>query len=224
MLFNRLKPKLVLAIVFLSIFSLAFPQDLYRVQRVVDGDTIVLENGEKVRLIGVDTPETKHPSKPIEYYGKEASAFTRRMCEGKRVRLEYDWEKTDRYGRILAYVFVLEGGTELFLNAELIKQGYGHAYLKYPFNDQRMKEFREYERQARENSLGLWGEKGEVSKEDPGKKATQQEAVTIFITKSGSKYHRAGCRYLKGGGTPISLQEAVRRGYTPCKVCKPPTL
>ena len=144
----RVKQIALLLIFLLAIQHLAFPQDSYRVQRVVDGDTIVLDNGLKVRLIGADTPETKHPNKPVEYYGKEASAFTKRMCEWKRVRLEYDREKTDRYGKILAYVLVLEGGTELFLNAEIIKQGYGHAYLKYPFNDEYMKSFREYERQA----------------------------------------------------------------------------
>lgn len=221
----RLKNAIILTLIFTFFAATpAFPQDIYRVDRVVDGDTIALDNGLKVRLIGVDTPETKHPNKPVEYYGKEASAFTTRMCEGKRVRLEYDWEKTDRYGRILAYVFVLEGGTEIFLNAEIIKQGYGHAYVKYPFKDEYMQAFREYERQARENGRGLWGEKQEVSKEDPGKKAQQQEAITVYITKTGSKYHRAGCRYLSKSCIPISLEEAVRRGYTPCSVCRPPVL
>ena len=153
-MFIRHKLKLTLTITLLAVFTLAFPEDIYRVQRVVDGDTIVLDNGLKVRLIGVDTPETKHPSKPVEYYGKEASAFTRRMCEGKRVRCEYDWEKTDKYGRILACVFVLEGGTELFLNAEIIKQGYGHAYTRFPFS--KMEEFRAAEREAREGGVGLW--------------------------------------------------------------------
>ena len=94
-----------------------------RCTRVIDGDTIILNNGERVRLIGVDTPETKHPRKPVEYYGKEASAFTKKMIEGKEVRLEYDWQRKDKYGRTLAYVY-LKNGT--FLNAEIVKQGYGH--------------------------------------------------------------------------------------------------
>jgi len=105
----------------------------------------------------VDTPETKHPRKPVEYYGKEATAFTRKMVQGKRVRLEFDQANTkighkDRYKRTLAYVF-LEDGT--FLNAEIVKQGYGHAYTRFPFKY--LDEFRRYEREAREQRRGLYG-------------------------------------------------------------------
>lgn len=120
-------------------------------ERVIDGDTILLDRHERVRLIGVDTPETVHPSKPVEYFGKEASAFTRSMIEGRRVRLEYDWQRQDRYGRTLAYVFLEDGR---LLNAEIIRQGYGHAYTRFPFH--RMEEFRGLEREARENGRGLW--------------------------------------------------------------------
>jgi len=123
--------------------------------RVIDGDTIVVEIGgqeEKVRLIGVDTPETVHPRKPVEYFGKEASDFTRKMVEGKAVKLEYDWQTRDKYGRLLAYVYIIGDGT--FLNAEIIKQGYGFAYTRYPFKY--LEDFRQYEREARENNRGLW--------------------------------------------------------------------
>jgi micrococcal nuclease len=126
------------------------------VQRVVDGDTLVLGSGERVRLIGVDTPELERPNSPVEYFAKEAAAFTKRLAEGKRVKLEYDpanahIEHKDRYGRTLAYVF-LEDGT--LVNAEIIRQGYGHAYTRYPFS--RMQEFRRLEREAREQGSGLW--------------------------------------------------------------------
>ncbi len=128
------------------------------VQRVVDGDTLLLGTGERVRLLGVNTPETVHPKKPVEAFGKEASAFTRRVVEGKLVRLEFDPlssrrnDGKDRYSRTLAYVF-LQDGTHL--NAEIIRQGYGFAVsssppLKY------QNEFRRLEREAREQRRGLW--------------------------------------------------------------------
>jgi micrococcal nuclease len=111
-----------------------------------------------VRLIGVDTPETKHPNKPVEHFGKEAAAFTRRTVEGRRVRLELDPANASRahkdstqQRRTLAYVF-LEDGT--LLNAEIIQQGYGFAYTRFPFA--RMEEFRRLEREAREQRRGLW--------------------------------------------------------------------
>lgn len=119
--------------------------------RVVDGDTLALDGEERVRLIGVDTPETKDPRRPVEYFGQEATAFTRRLAEGRRVRLGYDQQRQDRYGRTLAYVY-LENGT--FLNAEIIRQGYGHAYTRFPFRY--LEEFRAYEREARESGRGLW--------------------------------------------------------------------
>jgi micrococcal nuclease len=78
--------------------------EMVLVTRMVDGDTLALNTGERVRLIGVDTPEMKHPKRPVEAFGKEATAFTKPMVEGKCVRLEYDQQRQDKYGRILAYV------------------------------------------------------------------------------------------------------------------------
>ncbi|MBS3906950.1 MAG: thermonuclease family protein [Syntrophaceae bacterium] len=125
--------------------------ETHRVKRVIDGDTLMLSNGQKVRLIGVDTPETKHPKKSVQHFGKEAYLFTQKMVEGKEVRLEYDWREKDKYGRPLAYVYLMDG---TFLNAEIIKQGYGFAYTKFPFKY--LEEFRRYEKEARENGKGLW--------------------------------------------------------------------
>lgn len=142
-----LLPFLFITLLFTSLYG----QDVTKVKRVIDGDTLHLTNGEKVRLIGVNTPETKHPRKPVEYFGKEADLFTKKMVEGKEVRLEFDWQRRDKYGRLLAYVYLTDGG---FLNAEIIKQGYGFAYTKYPFKY--LDEFRKYEKEASENRRGLW--------------------------------------------------------------------
>jgi len=144
---------LAIAAIF-AVSALSFGQELVSVRKVIDGDTFVIARGERVRMIGVDTPETKHPQKPVQYFGKEASEFTSRMIEGKAVTLEYDWQRRDRYGRLLAYVYLPDG---TFLNAEIIKQGYGFAYTRYPFKY--LDEFRGYEREARENGKGLWNVK-----------------------------------------------------------------
>jgi len=131
----------------------------YKVERVVDGDTVVLlMDGQptKVRLIGVDTPETVHPKKAVEYYGKEASRFLKNLLGGEEVWVEYASENAtkDKYGRVLAYLYRAPDG--LFVNAEIIRQGYGHAYTRFPFKY--MEEFRSYERAAREAQRGLWAE------------------------------------------------------------------
>lgn len=124
-----------------------------KVARVVDGDTIEIEGGEKVRLIGVNTPETKDPRKPVEYFGQEAYEFTKSLLEGKDVYLEYDVEKTDRYGRILAYIYLADG---TFVNAELVKQGYAQV-MTIPPNVKYADLFVELQREAREADKGLWG-------------------------------------------------------------------
>ena len=121
------------------------------VERVVDGDTIIVRGVGRVRLIGVDTPETVAPGRPVEFFGREASAFAKRLLEGRRVRLEYDRERTDRYGRTLAYVHLADG---TFANAEIIRRGYGHAYTRFPFRH--LDRFRRLEREARSAGRGLW--------------------------------------------------------------------
>jgi micrococcal nuclease len=125
----------------------------YRVARVIDGDTLLLEGGHRVRLIGVDTPETKHPQRPAEPLGPEATKFVRQQIGGKTVTLQFDRERRDRYRRILAFVYV-DGR---LLNEELIREGYGRAMLNYPYSRQMKRRFAEAERQAREAKRGIWG-------------------------------------------------------------------
>ena len=206
----------VIAIICLLVFSLAQSQEIWRTcVAVIDGDTIVLDGDERVRLIGIDTPETKDPRKPVQYFGKQAYEFTKRLVEGLKVRLDYDLDKKDKYGRTLAYVY-LEDGT--FLNAEIIKQGYGFAYRHFLFKY--YDEFKRYEREAREKEVGLWadveGMELVVANED--------DNPIVYITRTGKKYHREGCSTLKSSKIPITLKEACERGYKPCSLCDPPRI
>ena len=126
-----------------------------QVERVIDGDTIQVRFEGKsftVRLIGVDTPETKRPTKAVQYFGREATAFTKAHLEGKTVALEKDrtGDTVDRYGRLLRYV-LLDGDN---FNARLIREGYAHAYRRFPFS--KRTEFIELEDQARRRGSGLW--------------------------------------------------------------------
>jgi len=142
--------------------------EFYYVSRVVDGDTLKLSGGERVRLIGVDTPEVHYSDKllrdakksgrdvaAIQAMGKKASDFTKSLCGGKRVRLEFDAEKHDRYGRLLAYVY-LEDGT--FVNAKIIEEGYAQV-MTIPPNVRYADRFLRLQREAREKLKGLWGGK-----------------------------------------------------------------
>jgi len=192
------------------------------VQRVIDGDTIMVKFYDRVRLLGVDTPETVHPNKPVEYYGKEASEFLSNLLPvGTKVTLQFDRANIksrhkDRYKRLLAYIF-LEDGT--FVNAEILKQGYGFAYTKYPF--EYMDEFREYEREARASGVGLWAN---PDKQFDGEIKYKQHG---FIgSRNSNRYHSPGCRYASRihRDNLIKFTDkngAVGYGYVACRVCKP---
>lgn len=128
------------------------------VQRVVDGDTLVVETGgveERVRLIGVDTPESVKPGTEVECYGKEASEHTEELLpEGTEVVLERDVEARDRYDRLLAYVYRASDG--VFVNLAMIDQGYAQP-AAYPPNVAHTEQFTTAGGDARENGRGLWG-------------------------------------------------------------------
>lgn len=215
------------------------------VVRAVDGDTIVVKVDYglvKVRLIGVDTPETVHPTKTVEYYGKEASRFTNNLLKGENVHLVTDPQQgaKDRYGRTLAYVYRAPDG--LFVNAEIIRQGYGHAYPKYPFKY--MEKFKGLERFAREAKKGLWDptqkivetlkpvktkppvppvkppEPAPIVKPKPQPRPGPGDVI-VYVTRTGKKYHQGSCRYLRRSKIPMKLIDAKAR-YGPCSVCGPP--
>lgn len=152
---NRRIAAILLVLASVSIFLFSNRQDggnnLFFVKRVIDGDTILLANSERVRYIGINTPETKHPDKPIERFGKEASSYNKKLVEKKWVRLEFDIQKRDKYNRLLAYVFT----GETFINAELIKEGYGQVYT-IPPNVKYSDLFIKLQREAKDRGRGLW--------------------------------------------------------------------
>jgi micrococcal nuclease len=110
-----------------------------------------LNLSERIRFLGVDTPETVHPAKEVQQFGKEASDYTKAELTHKTVYLAFDWDLRDRYDRVLAYVYTEDN---VCFNAGLIKQGYARAYTDFPF--QFADEFVELERQAKEKQTGLW--------------------------------------------------------------------
>lgn len=130
------------------------PVELAFVQRVVDGDTFIALVGARrfrVRLIGVNTPETVKPNTPVQCYGPESSAYAKQLLTGKRVRLVYDVDRYDRYGRTLAYVYL--GKT--FFNLALVQQGYA-VVETVPPDIAHVGEFVAAQRAARAKRLGLW--------------------------------------------------------------------
>lgn len=209
------------------------------VVRTVDGDTIELLIGgkaERCRLAGVDTPEL-HGERNT-FYGREAAWFTFNLLAGESVWYESDPKLSrDTYGRLLVYVYRVPDG--LFVNLELLRQGYARLY---EYDHPRAALFKTYEARARKALKGVWNPNLARQADDappfapqPAATATPKAAVAtpaapaaaggdtiVYATKSGKKYHTAGCRSLSKSAIPITLSAAKARGLQPCSVCKPP--
>jgi micrococcal nuclease len=149
--------------------------DIATVVRVVDGDTAHLKGvllgkyqDTSTRFIGIDTPETVDPRKPVQYFGKQASAFTKKILTGQRVYITYDQNLRDKYHRLLAYIWLKFDNKYYMFNAILVLNGYAHNYPYFPFKKEYMRTFHNCEIYAREHNLGLWGksETLESSKEE----------------------------------------------------------
>lgn len=130
------------------------PAGYVLVARAVDGDTIELADGQKIRYLGMDTPETVDPRKTVQCFGHEASDYNRSLVEGRYVRLARDVEDTDKYGRLLRYVYLPDG---TFVNLKLIADGYAHVYT-WPPNIAHAREFVAAQATARSAGLGLWSD------------------------------------------------------------------
>jgi len=161
---TKLSVPIMLFILILSIFTFYFGFDSGSsssktqaiVTKVMDGDTIEVKSGNskpiKIRLLGIDTPETHHPTKPVGCYGPEASNFTTNALIGKKVELEYDIEQYDKYGRTLAFVY-LDGKR---FNDILVKEGYAKTLTIAP-NKKYSFTLLKLEIEAEKNMVGMWG-------------------------------------------------------------------
>ncbi len=168
---------------------------LFKVTRVIDGDTIEIEGGERVRYIGIDTPETVDHRKPVQCFGVEASKKNKELVAGQMVRLEKDITNRDKYNRLLRYVWA--GDT--LVNLELVKQGFAQSY-SYPPDIKYQVRFIEAQREAREAQRGLWDAcpvSGEVTPAAPSSNVSGQPSSCLIkgnISSSGEKiYHLPGC-------------------------------
>ena len=124
----------------------------HQVRRVVDGDTLLLDNRARVRLIGADTPETVKPDHPVESWGPEATQFTEQFVAGREIRLQFDGPRKDKCGRFLAYVWV----GDRMLNEELIREGLAKARTEFSYAESMKARFDAAEARARAAGRGMW--------------------------------------------------------------------
>ena len=149
--------KVLFVLLFLGCSSLKSDYSNIKVLEVIDGDTVRLENQRLLRYIGIDTPEIRIRNgnnfiyKP-QPFAEEAKEFNRKLVEGKTVRIEFDVEKIDKYGRLLGYVFV----KEKFVNAKLLEEGYAVLFTNPP-NLRYVELFKKLQKEAQDNKRGLWG-------------------------------------------------------------------
>jgi micrococcal nuclease len=201
----------VLAILFCLIMVLAgnsFAKE-YVVNKIIDGDTVQLDTGEIVRYLGIDTPELFVKGSGPEFFAREAARYNKKLVFMKKVKLEFDVEKKDRYGRLLAYVFV----KNVFVNAELVRLGYAKAMIKPP-NEKYKDLFLNHQKKALDEERGLWQEK---------KRETEASYVG---NKRTYALHRPSCTLAnkisdKNKIIFRSRFDAIKIGYSPCKQCKP---
>jgi len=194
-----------------------------KVVGVSDGDTITVlhdRTPEKIRLHGIDCPEAK------QAFGTKAKQFTSKQVFGQVVTIRV--KDKDRYGRTVGEVVLSDGRV---LNHELVKAGFAWHYVKYARDD---KTLAALEREAREHKRGLWADPVPVApwafRKNPKPKAsvspapkatTEKDAETVYITKTGKKFHRGTCSSLRKSKIKTTRADAKRRGLTPCGRCKP---
>lgn len=191
---------LVLALFFVTVENL---NQRTKVKEVIDGDTILLGNGQKVRYIGIDTPERS------DTFYREAKELNRKLVQDKDMVLEFDVQSEDRYGRLLAYVYA----DDILVNAELLKNGLAVVYT-YPPNVKYASYFIGLQKKARDESLGIWSL--------PSPKPQRYYVASI----KSRRFHRPGCSHAKRIAPQNLIKfdsrgEALDLGYSPCRACQP---
>jgi micrococcal nuclease len=206
-----MRPKRFILLIVIAIFSLSSEPVVYHSVRFVhDGDTILLDEGERLRYLGIDAPEIDYETGKSEYMAHAARNLNRKLVDRHQVKLEYDQEKRDAHGRLLAYVF-LENGD--MVNAVLLRQGLANVMLKSP-NLKYKAYLVDCQRKAMREKLGIW--------RDPAK----VEEKLYLGNRRSYRFHRPNCHF----GRRISRRNLVRfpsrydafwAGYSPCKRCEP---
>ncbi len=202
--------KLIVIIVFAISCISSTTAGYHRVKFVYDGDTILLDNGEKVRYLEVDAPEIDHTGGKDEFMARAARDFNIKRTDRARVRLEYDREKRDRYGRLLAYVF-LENGS--MVNALLVRNGLAHVMFK-DRNFKHKEDLLYCQRQAMKERLGIWS------------RPLEGDEKFYLGNRSSYRFHRPGCPFANKISRRNILMFRSRRdafweGYSPCNKCRP---
>ena len=197
---------IILATVCLSLTAAGY----HRVKFVYDGDTILLDNKKKVRYLGINSPEINHKGGKSEFMAHAARNLNLVLVAGARVSLEFDKEKKDRYGRVLAYVFLKNGD---MVNALLVRKGMAHVLrnnLGLKYEDLLL----DCQRKAMKEKLGIWS------------KPFKGQEKFYLGNRNSYRFHRQGCPFArkisrKNGVRFKSRYDAFWEGYSPCKQCRP---
>jgi endonuclease YncB( thermonuclease family) len=183
--------------------------DWAAVKHVNDGDTILLSDDRRVRYIGIDTPEIDHEKKRAEAFGYEARDANRKLIATRKIRLEFDQEPHDRYGRLLAYVYLPDG---TLVNAELLRLGLAVVLYKRP-NTRLFDELLSAQREAMRAKLGLW-------------KSLQGEGAAVVGNRNSLRFHRPPCQAVRHirPSNKVAYQkkwDAYWDGFSPARDCIP---
>ena len=180
------------------------------VSQVIDGDTLILEGGLRVRLLGIDAPEMEREGRPAEFLAHKAKAALTDLTRGQRLRLEYDQLRYDHYGRLLAYLFSPDN---TLVNAELVRQGLALVYF-HPPNVRYRDTLLAAQQEAMSAQRGVWPER------------LKQDEPYYLANRNSYRFHRPGCP-LGAKTAPAnqlrldSLKQAYLQGFSPCRSCRP---